>query len=444
MKKNKIRTIKHSLIDSVKNVASRIHLFVGDPEKDFTRKRKLPPETLITLILSMGGGSLANELLDHFKCTLNTPSPSAFVQQRAKIKPDAFEELFRIFTRSAHFKRLWNGYRVIAADGSDICFSADESDIDSYYPEKKNQKSYNLLHLNAMYDLCENIYLDAVVQKLHNKNEHKAFVTMVDRHSDDVPSIFICDRGFESYNNMAHVQEKGDFFLIRIKDQSATGMASGFDLPQKDEFDITIDLSLTRKQTNEAKELCKDKNSYKFLSTNSTFDFLPKASRKCIEMKPYNLKFRIVRFKITDDIYETVVTNLDAEQFPPTELKELYNMRWGIETSFRALKYTIGLLYFHSKKADNVIQEIFARLTMYNYSELIISYVVIEQNNRKHDYKVNFAVAVHICRIYYLNNISPPDVEALISRHIIPIRKDRKQPRKMNNKTSVSFTYRIS
>ena len=199
MKKNKIKTIKNSLIDSVKNVASRIRLFAVDPEKDFTRCRKLPPETLITLILSMGGGSLANELLDHFKCKLNTPSPSAFVQQRAKIKSDAFEELFRIFTQSAHSKRLWNGYRVIAADGSEICFSADESDVASYYPVKNNQKSYNLLHLNAIYDLCENIYLDAVVQKLHNKNEHEAFVTMVDRHSDDVPAIFICDRGFESY-----------------------------------------------------------------------------------------------------------------------------------------------------------------------------------------------------------------------------------------------------
>lgn len=221
-------------------------------------------------------------------------------------------------------------------------------------------------------------------------------------------------------------------------------MANDFVLPDEDEFDIVIDLSLTRRQNKEVRELCRDKNKYKYLPTNSTFDFLPKTSPKHIEKKPYKLKFRIVRFKITNDTYEMVVTNLDSEKFPSEALKNLYNMRWGIETSFRALKYTIGLLSFHSKKADYVIQEIFARLTMYNYSELIIACVIIEKKDRIHDYKVNFSAAVHICRKYYMNNVSPPDVETLISRHIIPIRPNRNNPRKLTNKTSISFTYRIS
>lgn len=46
---------------------------------------------------------------------------------------------------------------------------------------------------------------------------------------------------------------------------------------------------------------------------------------------------------------ETVLTNLD---FPPDDLKHLYAMRWGIEASFRELKYTIGLSHFHSKRPD--------------------------------------------------------------------------------------------
>lgn len=58
----------------------------------------------------------------------------------------------------------------------------------------------------------------------------------------------------------------------------------------------------------------------------------------------------IVRFKITDDTYETVVTNLEPYKFPAKELKKLYNMPRGIETSFWSLKYTVGLLHFHVKK----------------------------------------------------------------------------------------------
>ena len=63
-----------------------------------------------------------------------------------------------------------------------------------------------------------------------------------------------------------------------------------------------------------------------------------------------NLIFRIVRFPISENSFEVVITNLDPEGFAPEELKLLYGMRWGIETAFRELRYTIGLLHFHTKK----------------------------------------------------------------------------------------------
>ena len=93
-------------------------------------------------------------------------------------------------------------------------------------------------------------------------------------------------------------------------------------------------------------------------------------------------------------------------------------MRWGIETSFRQLKYTVGLLHFHAKKAEYIYQEIFARLIMYNFSELITSPVILQNANTKYVYKANFTVAVHVCRQFFLGNVSPPDVEALIRRHV--------------------------
>ena len=40
------------------------------------------------------------------------------------------------------------------------------------------------------------------------------------------------------------------------------------------------------------------------------------------------------------------------------DIKRLYAMRWGIETSFRNLKHTLGLLHLHAKKVEFVLQEI--------------------------------------------------------------------------------------
>lgn len=392
----------------------------------------------------MEGGSLTNELMKRFGCRADVVSASAFVQQRSKILPEAFETIFRLFAEDTTGSRLYNGYRLFAVDGSDIQVPTNSQDPDSYFPGSNGRHPYNLLHLNAMYDLLQRTYVDAIVQKRHRYDECRSLADMVDRSSVKRPAIIIADRAYESYNVLAHIQEKGWYFLIRVKDSSSSGLVAGLDLPLTDTFDFPIHLSLTRKQTNEVKQLCKQHNSYKFINHSRSFDYLPATSRKHLPTLFYQLSFRVVRFPISENSFETVVTNLPVALFPPFELKRLYALRWGIETSFRELKYTIGLLHFHAKKTDHILQEIFARLTMYNFSELISSHVVIQKHNRKYACKANFSVAVHVCRQFFLGNVSPPDVEALIARHVSPIRPGRSRPRILSAKAAVSFIYRVA
>ena len=89
-------------------------------------------------------------------------------------------------------------------------------------------------------------------------------------------------------------------------------------------------------------------------------------------------------------------------------------------------------------------QEIFAKLTMYNFCELITQSVVIQQEQKKYAYKVNFSDAVRVCFEFFLGNVPPPNVEAKLKRYISPIRPDRKDMRKQTQKPAVSFTYRIA
>lgn len=121
-------------------------------------------------------------------------------------------------------------------------------------------------------------------------------------------------------------------------------------------------------------------------------------------------------------------------------------MRWGIETSFRDLKHTIGLNHFHSKKVEFIKQEIYARLVLYNFCEAITSHIVVQNKRRKHTYQLNFSAAVDICRQFLLDRsmLSPPDVEALLLKYIQPIRNGRHDPRKVKPRSFVSFTYRVA
>lgn len=292
--------------------------------------------------------------------------------------------------------------------------------------------------------LNSKVYIDAVVQKRKKENEHKALCVMVDRYNCDIPTVFIADRGYESYNNLAHIQQIGQFFLIRIKDCKSNGMLRSFDLPDSDEFDLSLDLFLSRKKSNETKALFKNRNQYKCIFHSSTFDFLPERLKKHDKPTFFNLKFRIVRFEIAPGKYEALITNLDKEAFPPQKLKDLYSRRWGIETSFRSLKYTVGLLHFHSKKSEHIIQEIFANLTMYNFTELIASNISIRKAKRKYSYKINFSVAVNVCRKFFIGLCAPKFVETVIEKHILPIRSNLSNPRNLHSKRALSFIYRVA
>lgn len=376
--------VKDALYASIQDLSQYKWFFSNAPEKDFTRNRKLPFEKMISAILAFRGGTLNHEMSDLFGLEPTLATSSAFIQQRAKILPEAFEFLLHHFTGSIDKNKLYHGLRLLAVDGSDLQITADPNDPASFFPGANGQKPYNLLHINALYDLLQCIYLDAIIQKKRNVDESGALTNMVDR-SDVEKVLLLADRGYESYNNLAHIQEKGWYFLIRIKDNT-TGITSGLDLPDKDKYDIPFHLKLTKKQSNSVKQLLKNKNLYKCIPSSTRFDFLPHKSRKDDPAVFYDLSFRILRFPVSDSTCETIITNLDAERFPLPQIKKLYAMRWGIETSFRDLKHTLGLLHLHAKKVEFVLQEIFAKLTMYNFCQLITQSVVIQQQNRKYSY----------------------------------------------------------
>ena len=207
-------SVKQNLCSIITLMEKDPALFVKNPGKDFSRNRKLPFETVVKLLISMGGNSIYKELLESQGYNCDTVTASAFIQQRDKILPYAFEFLLRSFTQTFRETKKYRGYRLLAVDGSDLLIARDPDDTDTYF-QNQNEKGYNLLHLNAMYDLCNKLYIDALIQPRRRMNENKALVEMVDRSYIEENVIVVADRGFESYNNFAHIENKGWNYLIR-------------------------------------------------------------------------------------------------------------------------------------------------------------------------------------------------------------------------------------
>ncbi len=151
------------------------------------------------------------------------------------------------------------------------------------------------------------------------------------------------------------------------------------------------------------------------------------------------LSFRIVHIETENSDTEFLITNLGPKCFPPAALKRLYAMRWGIKTSFRSLKYAVGLIHLHAKKPDLVLQEIFASFLIFNCTQASIWTVDTAQGASKHQCRVNFSDAVFACCTFLREPISDP--LPLLRRKLLPVRPGRTAPRPKITGNRISSCY---
>jgi len=239
----------------------------------------------------------------------------------------------------------------------------------------------------------------------------------------------------KSYNLLAYLNSIKQPFVLRIKDlESRGGIACGLKLNLAGEFDVQINRILTRKQN---KEIKANPHVYHHLPSKVRFDFIDD------ETGNHSINFRLTRFRIKENEYETIISNLSPDEFGSEDIKSIYHMRWAIETSFRDLKYALGLVRLHSKRDECIEMEILAKMIMYNFSSMITCQVKVGRSASKHEYKANFSLAIHICMEFFRGNALSSKVETVISSTTLSVRKGRSYPRKWH-KSPVNFNYRIS
>ncbi|MCL1803832.1 MAG: transposase [Eubacteriaceae bacterium] len=257
------------LTGRIDEMGKSIEKYVAKPGCDYTRNRKLPFNIMMMLIISMGGNSIGHELLEGLGFDEGIPSCPAFSQQRKKILPQAFEDLFHSFNDSSCECKTFEGYRLLAADGSKLAIARNPEDESAFYPNGSRQ-AYSQMNLNALYDLMNNTYIDIDIQDGRLTHEGKALQKMAARSIIE-KAILIADRGYESWNNFAYMDNKGWNYLIRAKDISSNGILSSLAATKNHRFDIDIEITLTRKKT---KEIKSSPQKIRYLGSNQEFDFL--------------------------------------------------------------------------------------------------------------------------------------------------------------------------
>ncbi len=423
-----------------KTIAFHKHAYIHQAA-NFSRKRKLDIETMIKLLISMRGGSIAKELQSAFP--YEKVSAAAFVKQRAKLSYKDFGNIMEEFNQTQTDFQTYKGYRLFAIDGTAVNIARNPAS-ESYMKNEENKKGYNQIHANILYDILNNIYIYCHMQPQPKMNEIGALRLMLEWLDFPKKTIIIADRGYESYNTFAHFLENPNIdFLIRVK-QSQSAMREVKKLPME-ELDTDISFTITTTQTNTDKE-----NGYILLQkhnfTNTSKQYSTKTRNSQWDFpSPYPMKFRVVRFMLNTGDYETIATSLSREDFSMEDIKELYHKRWRIETAFRHLKYDLGLSHLHGKSDEFAMQEILAALIMNNFCSRIVNTVTVEQKQENaYEYKVNLKMAIELCKQFYRNdNADGEQLVRDIAGYLEPIRPNRSDKRNIHAKSFAGFVYRV-
>lgn len=399
----------------------------------------------------MGSGTLNTELLSAFPNVNLRMTASPFEQQKAKLSPECFRHIMTELVRLNPYKpRLLNNhYLVVAIDGSD--FSMPFNPKSQNIIHENTDHPYCQVHVNALYDILNKLYLDLNFQPTAKMDERAAAVELLktlDKKGADF--LVLMDRGysalnmFETCNRLKHC-----YYAIRTK--SGNGALKGIGALANEETDIDMCCPVTTSKTlfDEIPNVYYVKHarrpykkSYSKYSRYQKWDF----ERYC------KVKFRVCKFRINPpghkDEWEVLITNLDRKEFPLSKMKEIYHLRWGIETSFREVKYDLSGIQFHSKKDQFVYMEIYAHFTMYNAASLSLRSAPKVPSKRKLHYKQDFRMVckswIESFRSGSFSDESFTQLILNIQSYEASVRQDRSYPRSLRTIGAIGLGYRLS
>lgn len=425
-------TTKKRFLSVIDDIQENINNYVNLPGKDMVRKRKCPLDETLLTIFSFTAKRLNTELLEHFSLKGKAvPTKSAFTQQRLKLNDKLFPHFLESFNKKTPFRKKHKGFVLIAVDGTDVNLPTDRNDNTYAVKQARSDNYYYQMHVTALFNICENRYVDLTIQPRPAMNENLAFREMVTSYSKQCSkkTIFIADRGFASLQNLAYMQESGQYFLIRAQGPNAPASFLKSLVEDDTEFDVDVSFGVTRSRKNIYR---KNPGKYKYIRPDRCFEPIAPDDKDSV----YPINIRVVCIRLESGIYEYLVTNLPRKSFSTEEFKDLYFMRWGIETSFRTLKYTLELSHLHSKNRDLIIQEIYAKAILYNFASLIHSHAsesLTYTSKKGYNYKVSFENAIPIARMYLLGQLKKSTIKALILNHLTQIQKASDGTRKVRS-----------
>lgn len=281
-------------------------------------------------------------------------SKVGFYKARMKYSPDAIYQFFvdltdDIYSRGMDDTMMWNGYHILAIDGSDVTLPSDMEICHISSSKPVNQSDADpapMCKLSIIFDAISRVILRVEIDEYkHDERDHAAKLIKALPESMRKNIIVIMDRGYYSMKLVDLLEDLGIKYLFRIQ--------KPFLNPYVRSMEIGGIRDIIYKPT--------------FASTNGFRN--ETEVRKKIMSREYPM--RIAKIDIGTDEPEVLVTNLATIE-TADEFKYLYHLRWGIETCYRECKSIMRMEEFNSRKETIILQDFYADFIVYNIQSFVM------------------------------------------------------------------------
>lgn len=400
-------------------------------QKDFTRKRKLTAKNLLLYTINNRGKTTKMELYDFIKeVEIENVTDSALLQQREKLNENVFKELAKASLVDFYekfpdeVKKYKNKYVIAAIDGSDCEVPNTKETRERYQSiNSSNNDRVARIKLSNCYDVLNKYVLDTEIEEYKHSeldlaNRHMKATNYIGKYFD---IVYVMDRGYLSLSNFYHWDKNGIKFIVRLN-RSKLKLEQSMMTSNDEVMQIQYQYNRIKNYKD------KDVEFYEYYENGN------------------RVSLRFVNITLPTGEIETLITNLSKEEFSTEDMNELYQLRWGVETSYHELKESMQVTNISSSKDTIIKQEIYSQMFVYNVIQSICNDLStqISQEKFKHPMKINFNMAVGFVKRFFIRILIEEDkdkkdklVKELfdnILRNLIPIRKGRNYGRYKNRK----------
>jgi hypothetical protein len=321
-------------------------------EQSFTRNRKIGFGENVAFILNTLSRSLQMEIDDFVERVMGNKgmeiTKQAFSKSRKNISWKAFRELFEL-SRNRIFKqneiKRFNGFRVFAIDASELVIDRTH-DVSQYFIERPNGASNKSnARISLLVDTIDGFIIDANISSLeksercHAKEHLRVFEEYCNKKD-----IVIFDRGYPSKEMIAVISNMKCKYLMRLQASSFKGASDN----SKNDFNITI------------------------TQENTKYSVL------------------IIKLVLNTGESETLITNLNENEFDTVDFQELYAMRWAVETTYNTIKNKLLIEKFSGRTVLSIHQDFFAAMFLANCTAAISAEVEESLSALKKDCKYKY------------------------------------------------------